>query len=544
MSNETDPETAKAKADDAVGKSDESAGTESQKTDQQKAPEVLEGAGNDSGDSETLRADEEPPLEPSENDELSTDDRPTDETGEEPTEEDAGHEEILAEAPSDDGPADAHESPHHEDAAATEASNEPEPTEAHHDDHHETHHSSFASTVLMLLIGAIFVSGLTLWGAPKIAPYLPASLAKYLAPASQTAQAEISEIKERLSAVEELRGRVAVLEALDVTAITSGISSAQAQADGNQTAISDIALQLSDLSEQLTSSGASGATLTTQLDTLSSEVTALRSDLETLQGAVDDAEAQASGSIPVTEDLQAAVAGLTMRLNSVDEALTALPDLATKSDLAPLASSEALDATRATLAAEIAAVGAIAVAAQETGTLALNEAQSSQRGSAIRGVSTELRTLIAQGSPYLAALTDLEEISGTPAPGPLAAGAQAGLPTISALREAFPPAARSALEADQQPVGGGGTVARISAWLGSQVSVRPTQPIAGSSTGAVLSRVEAAMRSGDAAKALTEAGDLSETASAAMSDWLSQLALKVEAEAALGPYIAAIGGES
>ena len=37
-------------------------------------------------------------------------------------------------------------------------------------------HRTFAATALMILIGVLFIASLTLWAAPKIAPYLPESL--------------------------------------------------------------------------------------------------------------------------------------------------------------------------------------------------------------------------------------------------------------------------------------------------------------------------------------------------------------------------------
>ncbi|MEM9045706.1 MAG: hypothetical protein AAGC81_13535 [Pseudomonadota bacterium] len=420
----------------------------------------------------------------------------------------------------------------------------PKPTELMADEEPEPHQSSFASTALMLLLGAIFVSGLTLWGAPKLAPYLPGSLAKYLAPASETAQAEISNLKGRIEALEEVRARVAVLEAVDMGQVTDGVTAANEKASANQSALNDLALLVSSIDSASQEMSESTAQLTNELATVSNDLAAMKSAVGTLDQAVSNAEAQASGAIPVTTELQAAVTELQTKLSAVDESLQVLPSLATKADLEPLVSAQDLAAAQTAMAAQIAEVSAKATAAHETGTRALNETQSTLKGTAICGLSTQLRGLVIQGAPYATTLREMEELSGTPAPDALAGPSEEGIVSMAALRSSFAPAARAALAADTEPVEGEGAVARISSWLNAQVSVRPTQPIEGGSTGAVLSRMEAAVNSDDGTAALLEAEGLSDAAAGAMADWLAQLSLKVGAEAALAPYIAAIGGES
>ncbi|MEM1275259.1 MAG: hypothetical protein AAGH74_01925 [Pseudomonadota bacterium] len=562
MSKETNPETSDAHPIEAASKpSDETVGAE-QPTDLEdqveavaevdasqvetaedtlEKPEnqletvedVLDSSGEpDAPDSETEPADEAP------------NDQPEPETAQIETD-------ALEGAPEEDTSAEA-------DTVSETTTGDPEPAEAQTDpephrepeparepvefveDDPEQPQSSFASTALMLLIGAIFISGLTLWGAPQIAPYLPASLAKFLAPASQTAQAEINALRDRIEELDTLRARVAVLEAVDMKQIAARISAAEQQAVANETALRDLALLVASLDSTTQEAVEVTAQLATDLGALTTDL----SNLRTALSEVDSAVADATGALPVTEELNSAIASLETRLTAVDESLKVLPTLAPAAELDQFVSTAELAAIQAEIETQLAAIDQKATAAQESGSRALTEAQSSLRGTAIRSLSTELRALIVQGAPYAEILGELEAVSGVSAPEALLATANDGVVQMSELRKSFTAAARAALAADAQPVQGDGAVARISSWLTSQVSVRPTQPIQGASTGAILSRVEAAINADDGAGALSEASGLSEAAAGAMAGWLAQLSSKVNAEDALTPYIAAVGGES
>ena len=340
---------------------------------------------------------------------------------------------------------------------------------------------AFASA---LLTGAVFVAGFTLWGAPKIAPELSAFLAEY--PSPETLQAEIDGLSAQADA-------------------------AQRRADANRTAIDDLELQLSSIARTAEGASEDFARQADGIDALRAGLAALSADVEALksegvqgdgggQTAVSGAAPHTDGTLDDMEALKAAVAALQGRLNEAEEILKGLPRP---------------DAVRSSL----------------------GDAE-------IRNAVKELQILIAHGLPYAGALARVEKLSGVPAPNALSAPGGDGLPSMAALRRTFPAAARTALAADKQPVEGEDPLAKIAAWFDSQVSVRPVQPVDGISTGAVLSRIEAALEVDDGPRALAEAESLSRTAADAMADWLSQLKAKTAAEAALASYIAAAGGES
>jgi hypothetical protein len=130
-------------------------------------------------------------------------------------------------------------------------------------------------------------------------------------------------------------------------------------------------------------------------------------------------------------------------------------------------------------------------------------------------------TALAPGLDALAA-------AGQPVPDALKA-VRAGVPSVAGLQEAFPDLARQALAADRASGGGAGAVN----FLKEQLGVRSLTPQEGDSADAVLSRVEAALKSGDLPATLAEAEALPEAAAAVMGPWVASVAQTLAAETAL-----------
>lgn len=106
-----------------------------------------------------------------------------------------------------------------------------------------------------------------------------------------------------------------------------------------------------------------------------------------------------------------------------------------------------------------------------------------------------------------------------------------GVATLSTLQSDFPDQARAALaaaraagtEEGQQGIGG---------FLTRSLGVRSVAPREGDDPDAVLSRAEAAIKSGDLATTLTELDTLPEDAQAVIADWRAAADARVEARAA------------
>ena len=150
--------------------------------------------------------------------------------------------------------------------------------------------------------------------------------------------------------------------------------------------------------------------------------------------------------------------------------------------------------------------------------------------------SAVLRVLAAVegGGSFAPALADLAA-TGAAIPNQLRA-AQNGVPTLAALQNTFPDAARAALNAVRGQEGGTG----ITAFLKRQLGARSVAPREGADTDAVLSRAENALRNGQIDTALSELDGLPEAAKMALGDWLPRAELRQKTQAAAQELAASI----
>jgi hypothetical protein len=180
-------------------------------------------------------------------------------------------------------------------------------------------------------------------------------------------------------------------------------------------------------------------------------------------------------------------------------------------------------------AAEEAAAQEMAAAEEAEATRAAAEAAAA--AAAREAAIARIRAALESGEPYAEDLAAL----GEPAPDALAAPADDGVPTLSALAEGFPAVARSALDAAIRTDAGDGAMDRLTAFLRVQTGARSLEPREGSDPDAVLSRAEAAVRSGDLAAALSELSALPEAGQAEMAGWAQAARTRLAAlEAAQG----------
>ena len=138
-----------------------------------------------------------------------------------------------------------------------------------------------------------------------------------------------------------------------------------------------------------------------------------------------------------------------------------------------------------------------------------------------RAAVTRVVTAIESGTAYEPALTDLEETGVLDIPEAIMDAAMEGVPSMAALVDAFPDAARAALAATRESGATPGGIG-LGDFLKRQLGARAVTPREGSDPDAILSRAEAALRSGDLGTALTEVSALPDVAQAEMADWVAQ----------------------
>ena len=261
------------------------------------------------------------------------------------------------------------------------------------------------------------------------------------------------------------------------------------------------------------------------------------------------------------------IAALSTRLDATTSGIEALstrlgaledrPVLTGDADADAIAALAAADTTAAALAAELeaeraataartaeleaeartaAAAAAAAIASAETAT-----ARALARADAEAALG-EVQAAIATGAPFAAPLSRIAAV--TEAPEALSGAAQTGVATLASLQAAFPPLARAALPIALQETAGEGLGERLGAFVMGQIGGRSVAPRAGDDPDAVLSRVEAAVRSGDLAAALAEIAALPDGAKAILAPWVADVQARAAAEAGLAALTAALGADS
>ncbi|VDC19144.1 COG4223 family protein [Pseudogemmobacter humi] len=258
----------------------------------------------------------------------------------------------------------------------------------------------------------------------------------------------------------------------------------------------------------------------------------------TAAGRADEAAIQAQTG---AQEAKAQVAGFAERLEALDAALAALQQAAPDGSVPPAAFA----ALRAEVDALKAAPSAGGMDAESARSLIQQEldaraaevtARAEAEAEALRAEARRdaamlsLREAVANGQPYAGALADLG-LADVPAP--LAAHAETGLPTAAGLADAFPEAARAALESSLRADADDSFGDRAWSLLRIGTGARSLTPREGTDPDAVLSRAEAAAKAGDLPLALQELAGLPEAGRAEMADWISQAQSRIAADAAL-----------
>lgn len=235
-------------------------------------------------------------------------------------------------------------------------------------------------------------------------------------------------------------------------------------------------------------------------------------------------------------ELSTTLAELDAALSEIDARLTSLENLprgeGTGSVPAIAAYEAELDALRAQIS-DMTGIAQTELDSARAEAAAIEEnAAAAARAAAGRAALARLRTGMENGAPLGAALADLEDVIGGPAPDALLA-AQDGVPTLASLQEQFPDMARAALATARREGVSGEDTGGVGAFLRNQFDVRSVTPQEGTTADAILSRAQGAVREGRLSDALAEISALPEVARAEMSDWLGQAEARADAIAAV-----------
>ena len=264
-----------------------------------------------------------------------------------------------------------------------------------------------------------------------------------------------------------------------------------------------------------------------------------------LAGRLEKLEAgpDLSGLTTATDAAKAAAEEASAKADALAERMAALEvsvaDLAARpvTDAANPAAVAAYEAELAKLQAAMAeqrgALEALAKEAEDRRAAA----QLTEQEAMVRNSITRIRIAVENGGPFAVELENLSA-AGLEVPAVLADRAETGVPTIAALREAYPDAARAALAAARAGSTEGGIGAKITSLLGA----RSLAPKEGSDADAVLSRVEAALRDGRMNDALAEVETLPEVARLEMAGWLQLATERATAVSALDALGAGVNG--
>lgn len=272
------------------------------------------------------------------------------------------------------------------------------------------------------------------------------------------------------------------------------------------------------------------------------DITAIETQIAALQSA-PEADPALADRIAKLEQTLAAPAGDDPRFADLTARLAALEAAPVPADVSSqIAALQAdlakIKAAGGTIPADVTAAAAAAeerlraaeTAAADLAAKAAADAAAARRAAAIDRVAAALDS----GAPYSASLAEL----GGDLPVVLTDHATTGLPTLPELEDSFAPAARLALDAALRENMGEGWSERATNFLRSQVGLRSLSPQSGDDPDAILSRAEAALKTGALADVLAELAKLPAVSQPPLADWIASATLRHDAELAVADLLA------
>lgn len=298
----------------------------------------------------------------------------------------------------------------------------------------------------------------------------------------------------------------------------------------DDTLVTQLQQGLGEQAEKLGAQAESLTALTGQVGDLGDLSTRLGDEIGGLKETVTDGLAQR------TEEISA-VADRLQRLTE-GEGMIALPEdvqlllNAQKERIEGLSSEVSGIAAAAQeqingLSTEVAGMAASAKAQMDAALAEQETAEQAEARVKARGALQAVRLALVSGDPFAEALVDIAPATEVPAE--LEAVAAAGAPTVAALVGDYPSLARSALSLASQENTPETTGGRLGSFFADQFNARSLTPQEGDSANAILSRVEAAVKSEDLETALSEIEGLSEAPKAEFADWVTRVEARLGA---------------
>ncbi|MEL7106397.1 MAG: hypothetical protein AAGM21_10780 [Pseudomonadota bacterium] len=278
-----------------------------------------------------------------------------------------------------------------------------------------------------------------------------------------------------------------------ITGIEQALDGINMRLDGFETTIADLGASIPPVD---TATPAAVAAIESEIGTFGGEIEGLQSAVEALQGSVTNLTLGGGGE---------GAPDYAAEFEAQMESFKAEVDRVTSNAEAEVQAARAeAEATRAAAQAE-------AAAAREAAEIA--EAQV-----AFQAGLAELQVALDTGAPFDGALAALD---GLDLPAALTDVAADGVLPLTELQRTFPDAARAALQAaDRGPDETANAMGKVTSFLMAQTNARSLEPRDGDGADAVLSRAEAALKSGDLSATLAEIGALGEGPQAALAEWL------------------------
>lgn len=358
----------------------------------------------------------------------------------------------------------------------------------------EDHHVSVAARSLQILAFLAVGAAIGIWVAPKIAPILPAGMApiaQWLSPSNNAAIEDVENL--RL----ELERRITALETLPTRAeIETRLANFQTDT------VNPVRSQMTQLSDQV--AAADSTAVESRLWSLEGRVEGLIAEIDSLTASLGNVAAE--GGVISAET----IATISAYRTRIDGLQASLDDMAASQG----ALSQRIDEVSATAQRQVTeAETIVAEATQETAqTISTTE---------IKTALTQIEAALKSGAAFETPLARIAANTDQPVPAALAA-AQNGVQTIEELQTTFIPAAHNAIRASVS-ANDTGLLSTFGSFLRSQVATRSLTPQEGTSTDAILSRIEAALLRDDLETVMSEAQTLPDTSKPEMAAWLEQV---------------------
>ncbi|MDG1009832.1 MAG: hypothetical protein P8O69_07665 [Amylibacter sp.] len=356
--------------------------------------------------------------------------------------------------------------------------------------------------LLLVSLGII----VALWGAPKLAPVLPAGLgpvAEFLMPGQSDAKASVAALRAEL---DQKLANVLKSTGIDQTAINKSIS-ANAVTQAEEIEIIKDALfsiQGQDIETRI-------ALLESQFKGLSAEISTV-TERVILQIPKNDAILLETAAT----ELSGYSAALEKLKSQVSELSVTNSKLSQKIEEASKASSRRIKEAE-------------------------KEATKQVVSTAIKKNLADVAIALDRGGPFKASLDALALATGVKIPESLAIIAVNGTTSWLTLRNGFSDVAHKALRADIRAKADDGSISKLGAFFKTQVGTRSLERKEGPETDAILSRVEDDLLNRRLDAALIEANSLPSSVKSAISVWVAKLGALSAAHSDFKDFSSAVG---